>query len=97
MVSTLPRLMQVCCHNNKTTNALLSSMRYKVYGQCLSRYLVLNIWTKEGSATSKQTGVLLYPEDLEVMALIPTTDAVEAYVALIHEEAAERFAQAKKD
>ena len=56
----------------------------------------LNIWTLEATTERSQSGLLLSTEDLEVIALLPTTDAVENYIYMLQDEAAAKFNEAKK-
>lgn len=59
-----------------------------------SQYLSINIWTLEAYGTTRQTGIVLYPQDLEIMALLPTIDAIEQYIYMLQDERAAKFKEA---
>ena len=75
------KIIRVCCHNNVTSLELLRLMGYSIYGsQVACNYMLINIWTKEASPSYRQQGLILYPQDLEIMALLPTIDSIEQYI-----------------
>lgn len=96
-MSIMPRLIRVCCNNNADELELLSTMGYRIKHYSLNHtYLHLNIWVKFGHSEPRQDGLLLSTEDLEVIALLPTTYAVEKYIYMLQDEAAAKFNEAKK-
>ena len=96
-MSIMPRLIRVCCNNNADELELLSTMGYRIKHYSLNHtYLHLSIWVKLGHSEPRQDGLLLSTEDLEVIALLPTTDAVEKYIYMLQDEAAAKFNEAKK-
>ena len=97
-MSTMPRLIRVCCNNNADELELLSTMGYRIRHHSLNHnYLHLNIWVESGHSEPRQDGLLLTTTDLEVIALLPTIDAVENYIYVLQDEAAAKFNEAKKD
>ena len=97
-MSSMPRLIRVCCNNNADELEILNSIGYRVKHYSLNHnYLHLNIWFKLGNTEYKQTGLLLKKEDLEVIALLPTIDAVENYIYILQDEAAAKFNEAEKE
>ena len=96
-MSIVPRLIRVCCNNRADELELLTLKGYRVRHNSLNPiYLHLNIWTLEATTERSQSGLLLSTEDLEVIALLPTTDAVENYIYMLQDEAAAKFNEAKK-
>ena len=96
-MSTMPRLIRVSCNNNADELELLSTMGYRIRHYSLNHtYLHLDIWVKVGHSEPRQDGLLLSTEDLEVIALLPTADAVEKYIYMLQDEAAAKFNEAKK-
>lgn len=94
----LPRIIRVCCYNRASELSLLTLKSYRVRHHSLNHnYLSLNIWTLEATTTSRQCGLLLSNEDLEVIALLPSIDAVENYIHILQDEAAAKFYEAIKE
>lgn len=88
----------MCCNNNADELELLSTMGYWIKHCSLNHtYLHLNIWFKSGHCEPRQDGLLLTKEDLEVIALLPTIDAVENYIYTLQDEAAAKFNEARKE
>lgn len=97
-MSTMPRLIRVCCNNNANELELLSTMGYRIKHYSLNHsYLHLNIWVESGHSEPRQDGLLLTTADLEVIALLPTIDAVENYIYMLQDEAAAKFNEARKE
>lgn len=98
-MSTMPRLIRVSCNDNPTNRILLRKMGYSLtlWTKSRTEYIHLNIWTLEASSQSRQFGLLLTKEDLEVIALLPTIDAVENYIYMLQDEALAKFGAALKE
>lgn len=85
------KLIRVCCRNTDQNKELLRSMGYRMSSLLFegnNTYWTLNIWTLEAWCSSKPHGLVLYPETLACIALLPTIDAVEAYIYMLQDEAA---------
>lgn len=97
-MSTIPRLIRLCCNNQANELEILRNAGYRVsHGSLIHNYLYLNIWTLEAVSESKQRGYLLSETDLAAIALLPSIDAVEQYIYMLQDEAAVNFNEAKKE
>lgn len=85
------KYIRVCCRNTDQNKEILSSIGYRFNSIWSGNnlYWTLNIWTLEARCTSRPSGLVLYPETLACIALLPTIDAVEAYIYMLQDEAAE--------
>lgn len=72
--------------NNATSIQILKSMGFECYSYSIEYLQVLFEVKKYIPNYGDSVGVLLYPEHLQVIALLPTLDSIEAYVTEIHKE-----------
>lgn len=71
---------------NKTNAQILKSMGFEFYSYNSEYQLVVFEEKKCIPRYGGYSGVLLYPEHLQVIALLPTPDSIEAYVTEIYKE-----------
>ena len=71
---------------NRTTAQILKSMGFEYYTDNAEYQRIYFEEKKCIPRYGGYEGVLLYPEHLQVIALLPTLDSIEAYVTEIHKE-----------
>lgn len=96
-MNNMPRIMRVCCAINPSNAQMLIEMGFRSpYVTSWDKYYYLNIYTKEAIATTRQTGMLIYTQDLEALALMPSVEVMEQYLYILQDEAAVKFKEALK-
>ena len=75
----------VYCRNNYTSRELIKQLGLARPGAA-SNYLRLNFGLNIAIGSNRIRGLLLYPEDLEILLLMPTKDSQYFYITQLKEE-----------
>ena len=89
--------INIFCCNNETSRLLVSRLgitKLLTAGSPYLRLSFLNMWCY---GADKLKGLLLYPEDLEILVLLPTEDSRYVYINQLKLERAEPFNHALKE
>ena len=77
----------VYCHNNSTSRELIKHLGLIRQGGTFN-YLRFNFGLGMAIGSNRIAGILLYPEDLEILLLMPTKDSQYFYINQLKEERA---------
>lgn len=77
----------VYCHNNPTSRELIKHLGL-IRQDGTFNYLRFNFGLGIAIGSNRIAGILLYPEDLEILLLMPTKDSQYFYINQLKEERA---------
>lgn len=75
----------VYCHNNPTSRELIKQLGFTMRNGTFN-YLRFNFGVGIAIGSNRIAGILLYPEDLEILLLMPTKDSQYFYINQLKEE-----------
>ena len=75
----------IYCHNNPTSRELIKHLGLLMQDGTFN-YLRFNFGLGMAIGSNRIAGILLYPEDLEVLLLLPTKDSQYFYINQLKEE-----------
>ena len=77
----------VYCHNNPTARELIKQLGFTMPNEGY-HYLKISFSLGMTIGSNRRAGTLLYPEDLEILLLMPTKDSQYFYINQLKEERA---------
>ena len=80
----------VYCHNNPTSRELIEHLGFIAQDGGF-KYLRFNFGLGMAIGSNNIGGILLYPEDLEILLLLPTKDSQYFYINQLKEERVSTF------